>query len=76
MIVGKSPITFAVSLLLFFGCEIFLKYGKFVGITHEKIDKIETFFNKHGEISTLNLRLIPEIRSISAASWTCQGKYF
>ncbi|ERJ22087.1 hypothetical protein UNSW3_13 [Campylobacter concisus UNSW3] len=66
MIVGKSPITFAVSLLLFFGCEIFLKYGKFVGITHEKIDTFETFFNKHGEISTLNSRLISKIRSISA----------
>ena len=66
MISGKNPIAFAVYLLLFFGCEIILEYGKFVGITHEKIDKFETFFNKHGEISTLNSRLISEIRSISA----------
>ncbi len=70
MISGKNPIAFAVYLLLF-GCEIILKYDKFVGITLEKIDKFETFFNKHGEISTLNSRLIPEIRSISAASWAC-----
>ncbi len=49
-------------LCYFFGREIFLKYGKFVGITHEKMDKFEAFFNKHGEISTFNSRLIPGIR--------------
>ena len=49
-------------LCYFFGREIVLKYGKFVGITHEKMDKFETFFNKHGEISTFNSRLIPGIR--------------
>ena len=65
MIGGKSPIAFAVSLLLF-GCEIILEYDKFLGITHEKIDTFETFFNKHGEILTLTSRLIPEIRSTSA----------
>ena len=49
-------------LCFFFGREIILKYGKFVGITHEKMDKFEAFFNKHGEISTFNSRLIPGIR--------------
>ena len=49
-------------LCYFFGRDIFLKYGKFVGITHEKMDKFEAFFNKHGEISTFNSRLIPGIR--------------
>ncbi|WP_232210176.1 MULTISPECIES: hypothetical protein [Campylobacter] len=53
-------------LCYFFGRKIILEYDKFLGITHEKIDKFETFFNKHGEISTLNSRLIFEIRSISA----------
>ena len=38
-------------LCYFFGREIVLKYGKF-----------EAFFNKHGEISTFNSRLIPGIR--------------
>ena len=41
-------------LCYFFGCELALKYGKYVGITDEKMHKFETFFNKHGEISTLN----------------------
>jgi len=49
-------------LCYFFGREIVLKYGKFMGITHEKMDKFEAFFNKHGEISTFNSRLIPGIR--------------
>ena len=49
-------------LCYFFGYEIILKYGKFVSITHEKIDKFEILFNKYGEISTLNSRLIHEIR--------------
>ena len=49
-------------LCYFFGREIVLKYGKCVGITHEKMDKFEAFFNKHGEISTFNSRLIPGIR--------------
>ena len=49
-------------LCYFFGREIVLKYGKFVGITHEKMDKFEAFFTKHGEISTFNSRLIPGIR--------------
>ena len=49
-------------LCYFFGREMILKYGKFVGITHEKMDKFEAFFNKHGEISTFNSRLIPGIR--------------
>ena len=47
--------------LLLFGRKIILKYGKFVGITHEKMGKFEAFFNKYGEISTFNSRLIPEI---------------
>ena len=49
-------------LCYFFGRELILKYGKFVGITDEKMAKFEAFFNKHGEISTFNCRLIPGIR--------------
>ncbi|MDO5045830.1 DedA family protein [Campylobacter sp.] len=49
-------------LCFFFGRGLIEKYGKFVGITEEKMQKFENFFNKHGEISTFNCRLIPGIR--------------
>ena len=49
-------------LCYFFGRNLILKYGKFIGITDEKFTKFEAFFNKHGEISTFTCRLIPGIR--------------
>lgn len=49
-------------LCYFFGRSLIEKYGKYAGITDEKMAKFEAFFNKHGEISTFNCRLIPGIR--------------
>lgn len=49
-------------LCLFFGRAFISKYGKYVGITDEKMAKFEAFFDKYGEISTFNCRLIPGIR--------------
>ncbi|MDA3081878.1 DedA family protein [Campylobacter sp. CS_NA1] len=49
-------------LCYFFGRNLVEKYGKFIGITDEKFAKFEDFFNRHGEISTFNCRLIPGIR--------------
>lgn len=49
-------------LCYFFGSKFIDKFGKFIGITNEKFAKFEAFFNKHGEISTFNCRLIPGIR--------------
>lgn len=49
-------------LCYYFGRNLVEKYGKYVGITEEKMQKFESFFNKHGEISTFNCRLIPGIR--------------
>ena len=49
-------------LCYFFGRAFILKYGKYLGITDEKMAKFESFFNKYGEISTFNCRLIPGIR--------------
>lgn len=49
-------------LCYFFGRKFISKYGKYVGITEEKFAKFEAFFNRHGEISTFNCRLIPGIR--------------
>ena len=49
-------------LCYFFGRELVLKYGKYIGITKVKMRKFEAFFKRHGEISTFNCRLIPGIR--------------
>jgi membrane protein DedA with SNARE-associated domain len=46
------------------GRPLVLKYGKYVWITEEKFAKVETFFLKHGEISTFIGRLLPVIRHL------------
>ena len=38
------------------------KYGRYILLKPETLDKLETFFQKHGEISTFSGRLIPGIR--------------
>lgn len=45
-----------------FGRVILLKYGRYVFIKEETIVKMETFFDKHGAISTFSGRLIPAVR--------------
>ncbi|PKZ28997.1 DedA family protein [Campylobacter ureolyticus] len=49
-------------LCYFFGRGLIEKYGKYVGIDDDKMQKFESFFKRHGEISTFNCRLIPGIR--------------
>ena len=51
-------------LALHFGRKFILKYGKYVFIKEETLDKLEAFFSKHGELSTFNGRLIPGIRQL------------
>lgn len=46
------------------GRPLVLKYGKYVWITEEKFTKVESFFLKHGEISTFIGRLLPVIRHL------------
>ncbi len=45
-----------------FGRVILLKYGRYVFIKEDTIVKMETFFDKHGAISTFSGRLIPAVR--------------
>jgi len=45
-----------------FGRGFLLKYGKYVFLDESKFNKIEQFFNKHGEITTFIGRLLPGIR--------------
>jgi len=48
----------------YLGRPLILKYGKYVWITEEKFAKVETFFQRHGEISTFIGRLLPVIRHL------------
>lgn len=51
-------------LAMHFGRAFILRYGKYFFIKEETLDKLEKFFNKHGELSTFNGRLIPGIRQL------------
>ena len=44
------------------GRKLLLKYGHYVFFTQETLDKVETFFQKHGSFSTLSGRLVPVVR--------------
>lgn len=46
------------------GRPLILKYGKYVWITEEKFARVETFFLRHGEISTFLGRLLPVVRHL------------
>lgn len=49
---------------LYVGRKFLLKYGKYILISEETLDKMENFFKKHGAISTFTGRLIPGIRQL------------
>jgi membrane protein DedA with SNARE-associated domain len=44
------------------GRKLLLKYGKYLFLDEKSLNKLESFFQKHGEISTFIGRLIPGIR--------------
>ncbi len=46
------------------GRAIILKYGKYVGIPPRKFEKVERFFQHHGEISVFVCRLLPVMRHL------------
>ncbi len=49
-------------LALRFGRSFLSKYGKYVLVKEETLEKMEDFFAKHGHISTFSGRLIPAVR--------------
>jgi len=51
-------------LAMIFGRKFILKYGKYFFIKEKTLDKLDSFFSKHGEISTFTGRLIPGIRQL------------
>ncbi len=48
----------------YLGRPLLLKYGRYVWITEEKFAKVESFFLRHGEISTFIGRLLPVVRHL------------
>lgn len=49
-------------LALYLGRPLIIRYGKYILLTREKFQKVEEFFNNHGEISTFTGRFIPVVR--------------
>ncbi|PID48388.1 MAG: DedA family protein [Proteobacteria bacterium] len=49
-------------LSLYLGRNALIRYGKYVGISEERLNKFDKFFNTHGEVATFTCRLIPGIR--------------
>ena len=47
-----------------FGRSFLLRYGRYLFISPQTLEKLEQFFTKHGELSTFNGRLIPGIRQL------------
>ena len=46
------------------GRPLVIKYGRYVWITEEHFNKVERYFQQHGEISTFIGRLLPVIRHL------------
>jgi len=51
-------------LAFFVGRAFLMQYGKYFFISHKSLHKMDTFFEKHGAISTFVGRLIPAIRQL------------
>jgi len=49
---------------IFFGRKFLLRYGKYILVSPQTLQKLEYFFKSHGEISTFSGRLIPGIRQL------------
>lgn len=48
-----------------FGRKLLIKYGKRIKITHQKIKKVEKWFEKYGGAAIVIGRLIPGLRTIT-----------
>ena len=46
------------------GRPMILKLGRYIGLTEKKFNKVEEYFDNHGEITTFIGRLIPGIRQL------------
>ncbi|RXJ68887.1 DedA family protein [Halarcobacter ebronensis] len=57
-----SGAVFNYYLAMKFGRKFLSKYGKYVLVKEQTLEKMEDFFAKHGHISTFSGRLIPAVR--------------
>lgn len=48
----------------YLGRPLILKYGRYLLISPEKFQRVETFFLRHGEISTFISRMLPVVRHL------------
>ena len=53
---------FSYYIALRFGRELLVKHGKYIFINSTKLAKIESFFEKHGAISTFTGRMLPGLK--------------
>ncbi len=51
-------------LALYCGRPFFLRYGRYVFLKPEHLERTEAFFARHGEITTFTGRLIPVVRQL------------
>jgi membrane protein DedA with SNARE-associated domain len=51
-------------LAIYVGRGFILRYGKYFFVKEKTMEKLERFFQTHGELSTFNGRLIPGIRQL------------
>ncbi|MCK5295159.1 MAG: DedA family protein [Arcobacteraceae bacterium] len=49
---------------LYVGRRFLIRYGKYILVSEETLNKMEEFFKKHGAISTFTGRLIPGVRQL------------
>ncbi|MDR2400690.1 MAG: DedA family protein [Deferribacteraceae bacterium] len=52
------------SLAFFLGRKFLIKYQRFLFLNEKRIDAMDTFFRRHGEITTFAGRLIPGVRQL------------
>ncbi len=48
----------------YLGRPLVVRYGRYVGISEEKLSKVEKYFATHGEISIFVARLLPVVRHL------------
>lgn len=48
----------------YYGRRFLYAYGKYLFFDHSKMQKLDTFFARHGEVSTLTGRLVPGLRHV------------